>query len=169
MKNLLLQLVFFAVVALAGGCANFHSKDSDAEKVASRNIAAELREKVLHSDTFVCDGVGELDSITLRQELQSQIAGLEYDLSLNHKYIKTMEEAIGREAPGFREIKKRENRRVEHKIDSLSRLLQKTSADEVVYIRTRYYYRSKNRKGQMVKDSTWVLLNPDLSVKLVMN
>lgn len=169
MKKLLLPLIFVAVSAFVVGCADSHSKPSDPEKVACRNIAAELKQKVLDPDTFVCDGVGELDTVTLREELQSQIDGLEYDISLNHKYVETMEEAIGRKAPGFREMKDRENRRVQHKIDSLSQLLQQTEADEVVYIRTRYYYRSENRKGQMVKDSTWVLLNPNLTVKLVIN
>lgn len=169
MKKLLLPLIFLAVPAFVVSCADSHSAPSDPEEVASGNIAAELREKVAHSDSFICDGVGELDTVTLREELQSQIEGLKYDISLNHSYVETMEKAIKRKAPGFREMKDRENRRVQHKIDSLNQLLEETSADEVVYIRTRYYYRCENRKGQMVKDSTWVLLNPDLSVKLVMN
>ena len=165
-------LFLYFLLSLSGtfsSCSDSERSEEELREIAKENITNRMRSEVLNPASLECEGLGPFDTITLEEELKNKIAGLEYDLNLNNRYIEKLEEAIGREATGFRKFKDQENRRIRKKMDSLQSVLEQTPGDEIVYIRTRFVYRSRNRNGSTIKDSAWIFLNPDLSVKLVID
>lgn len=169
MQKMLFLYFLLPAVWVVSGCSGPETSGENMREIARENISTRVRSEVQNPDSFVCEGIDHFDTITLEEELENKIEGLEYDLSLNNQYIRKLEEAIGREAPGFTNFKDRENDRIKRKIDSLQIVLDNAPNDEIVYIRTKYLYRNKTRNGSMVKDSAWVFLNPDLSVKMIID
>ena len=160
MQKVLLLYLLLPTAWVVSGCSGSGASAEDMREIARENISTRMRSEVQIPESFVCEGIGYFDTITLEEELENKIAGLEYDLSLNDLYVKKLEEAISRRAPGFTNFKERENERIRNKIDRLQIVLDNAPEDEIVYIRTKYLYRNQTRNGSMVRDSAWYSLTP---------
>ena len=169
MRSVFFLFLLLPTAWMVSGCSGFGGSGGDVKEIARENISSRMKEEVQKPDSFICEGINFFDTITLQEEIISKIEGLKYDLSLNDRYVRKLEEAIGREAPGFQRFKDRENLRIQNKIDSLRQVLNDAPKDEIVYIRTKFLYRQQSRNGSMVRDSAWAFLNPDLSVMMIIN